>query len=304
MHTYECTTTEAFPKIVEMLQSQPVQKSRAGDTKEHLSVTVQSQNPRDRLFLRDGYNVAFQLQEAIAYWTGQNPGHVERYNPKMKQYMTNGKLEGSAYGRYLRHKPHDQISRVIDQLRENSETRQAVVNFHQAGVERYSGPDVACTVYLQFMIRNGQLHCFTSMRSQDMHWGYPYDVHNFQWIQEVLAGILDVKLGTYTHQMNSCHYYTEREDQVREAVETMEPIRFPDIRLDDNELAFVMRHLFDGLQSARNGRMPTDHIEQIEEESGFYADWLRFMTVYEQRRFHDGEAQSLVEQIEFSQLFH
>lgn len=295
------TTTEAFSEIVDELRRSDTQQSRAGDTKEHLGVVVQSDDPRERLFFRDGFNLAFQLQEAVAYWNGDNPGYVDRYNTNMKQFMTDGKLEGSAYGRYLRHIPHDQIERVIRQLREQPQTRQAVINFHQSGVENYDGPDVACTMYMQFTIRDGELHAFTSMRSQDMHWGYPYDVHNFQWLQEVLAGILEVDLGTYTHYMNSCHYYTEREDEILDAADACMPVTMPDIRLGHEQLRTVMFYLGKGLKWARKGKVPTGEISTIETKSEFYADWLRFMTAYEQQRFHDSaeRATEISEQIEF-----
>ena len=287
------TTNEAYARIVGDLMSADQCGTRGGETREIMSVTVRSDDPRQRLFIRDGYNLAFQLQEAIAYWTGQNPGHVHRYNTNMERFMTDGKLEGSAYGRYLRHIPHDQIDRVINQLRENPETRQAIINFHQSGVERYDGPDVACTVYMQFLIRNNELHVITSMRSQDMLWGYPYDVHNFQWIQEVVAGILDVDLGTYTHRMNSCHYYTEFEKKIIDSRKHYKMYTMPDIRLDEKSLGMVMFYLKEGLKWARRDTIPTGEIYMIQQHSDFYADWLRFMTVYEQRRFHDNEEFSM-----------
>lgn len=295
MYSFECTTSDAFPCIVTELGERDVQDSRAGDTREHLGVAVQSSNPRHRWFFRPGINLAFCLQEALAYWTGQNPGHVERYNSNMTQFMTDGKLEGSAYGRYLRHMPHDQIDRVISQLRTSPHTRQAIINFHQSDVERYDGPDVACTIYMQFMIRDGALHAFANMRSQDMHWGYPYDVHNFQWLQEVLAGILEVDLGTYTHYMNSCHFYTDREDELLDAAIEMEPITTPDIRLPEDELEQTMFYLKEGLRWARDGRIPEGEIDTI--DSQFYADWLRYMTIYEQQRFHDGDGRGLEAEI-------
>lgn len=301
MYSFECTTTDAFPRIVDRLNGTTVDSSRAGDMKEHLGVVVQSGDPRERLFFRDGYNLAFQLQEAIAYWTGQNPGHVQRYNSNMKQFMTDGELEGSAYGRYLRRIPHDQIQRVIKQLSQSPGTRRAVINFHQAGVENYDGPDVACTMFMQFTIRDGYLHAFTSMRSQDMHWGYPYDVHNFQWLQEVLAGILEVDVGTYTHYMNSCHYYVEREDDVLDAADELERVRFPDIRLSENDLQRAMYYLKFGLGWARKDHVPEGEIDVLSGISTFYADWLRFMTAYEKYRFHDdpGRADDIASEIDF-----
>lgn len=285
MRCYNATTSEAYDDIIDDLKEMPVQESRGGDTRELLGVAVQSEDPKERLFKRPNLNLAFCLQECIAYWNGLNPGHVERYNPNMKNYMTDGELEGSAYGRYFRDIPHDQISRVIDQLRGNQHTRQAVINVHQSDVERYDGPDVACTIYLQFMIRDDELHCFANMRSQDMLFGYPYDVHNFQWLQTVLAGVLDVGVGTFTHYMNSCHYYTEYEDEVL-ASQVNDKIRIEGGKAEN--IHEVMPLLMDGLEVARNGGRPINIVRELSTLDDFYADWLRYMCNYESVNFHDG----------------
>lgn len=287
MEVIHATTNEAYRPVVDMLAEQTHQSSRVGGTKEQLMVAVQSDNPRDRVMLRPGINWAFGLQESFAYWAGQNPGHVERYNTNMKQFMTDGKLEGSAYGRYLREIPHDQISRVKQQLRDNESSRQAVINFHQSGIERYDGPDVACTIYLQFLIRDGELHCTANMRSQDMLFGYPYDVQAFQWLQEVLAGHLDVELGTYTHIMNSCHYYTEREEQILEAAEHMLGYETPEVLVNEEDHQHAMGMLNTGLSSVRDGSRASTIEDQLDEVHTYYGDWLRMMTAYEAYRFHD-----------------
>lgn len=283
MESIHATTNQAYPLIVQMLRDQQSQSSRAGGTREKLGVAVRSPDPRDRIMMRPKINWAFGLQESFAYYSGQNPGHVERYNTQMKNYMTDGKLEGSAYGRYLRHIPHDQIERVISQLRENEATRQAVINFHQSGVERYDGPDVACTVYLQFIAREGELNLIAAMRSQDMLFGYPYDVQAFQWLQEVIAGRLGLELGFYEHRMNSCHYYTEREEQVLETLDEFKAFKTPDCRLDDGKMGTVATLMEKSLEAIRHDEMPYNIMQDI--DSTYYCDWIRMMAAYENERY-------------------
>lgn len=285
----QATTTEAYPKIIEHLESLEHQDSRVGGTKEEEFVVVRSYDPRDRLVPRDGLNLAFALQECFAYWNGLNPGLVQRYNSQMESYMTDGELNGSAYGARLRTTQGDQINRVIKQLAENPETRRAVMVIHQPSVENYDGKDVACTIYLHPLIRDGQLDLIANLRSQDMLWGYPYDVQAFQWIQEVLAGLLDVDLGRYIHAMNSCHYYTEYEDQVLQSTEFKHPEPTPDCRLKAVDLGFVMSMLDKGLEAARNHDIESVDfaVAAISQVSDYYADWLRVMAAYECNRFHD-----------------
>lgn len=281
------TTPAVYPSIIKMLEETSDQDSRIGGTREAPVVTVHSYDPRERWLTRPGINWAFGLQESFAYWMGQNPGHVERYNSQMENYMYDEILHGSAYGRYLRHFPHDQIERVLHMLEENPNTRRAVINIHNAYVEDYDGPDVACTIYLHPFVRDGKLHMVANLRSQDMLWGYPYDTQAFQWMQEVMAGVLGVELGEYWHIMNSAHYYTEYEDKVLESAYRSSGAQLPDCRLDRESTAFVMNGLKEGLQKARDGDIPYATMSTLSNVSGFYADWLCVMTAYEQKRFHD-----------------
>lgn len=282
MKVYHDTFPRAYPEIIEELSNKPDTKSRVGDTKEEWMVAVQSDNPRERHMFRPKYNLAFQLQECLAYWLGLNTGDVERYNSNMKMFMTDGQLNGSAYGERLRECPDDQIKRIAHQIRDSPDTRRAVAIIHNPYVEIYDGIDVACTIYLHFMQRDGKLHLTSNMRSQDLMWGSQYDTVAFQWIQEAIAGILDLELGTFTHIMNSCHYYTDREDQVADSTD-YEIDTTPDCRLSDGVLTDNIMSLSQIVYSAQNEiacRVP-DWMHS------FYSDWANVMVAYEFCRFHN-----------------
>jgi len=214
---FEGTTPRAQADVIRALRCMEERPSRAGDMREQLAVLVKSPDPRERYLFREKFNLAFQLQEHWAYWAGANPGHVERYNTNMKTWVDEetGKMPGSAYGDRMRNTAgHDQVARAIEQLRESPETRRAQIVVSQPHVEQYDSNDVSCTSYLHPFFRDGRLHMVATLRSQDMYWGYPYDTANIQWIQEVMAGLLDAELGEYWHLMDSCHYYTDFEDEV------------------------------------------------------------------------------------------
>jgi thymidylate synthase len=287
------STPEVYPEIVDVLRAEADQGSRVGETRERLCITVHSSDPRTRMLYRPNFNLAFALQERAAYWFGKNPGHVERYNSKMEEFMYDDELHGSAYGRYFRHLPHDQINRVLTMLDDDPDTRRAVINVHNAYVEDYDGPDVACTIYLQPFIRGGNLHLVANLRSQDMLWGYPYDTQAFQWIQEMMAAELDVDLGHYWHIMNSCHFYTEMEGEIIETANNYEFDR-ADYDFNDSSVNGEMEKLESRLEEARNGGVPAFDLSQP------YHDWLAAITSYEQRRFHDDPetAAALADRIE------
>lgn len=282
------TTPEAWGELVEELRNVPARESRAGDMRERRTVTIRSDDPRERYLMRDGaWNLAFQLQEHFAYWMGQNPGHVDRY-VDMSQWMVDGELPGSAYGDRLRNTAgHDQLERVEAQLQRSPGTRRAVAQVHQAAEEDYQGPDVSCTSHLHFFVRDGELHLKASLRSQDVFMGYAYDAANNQFLQEVLAGRLGLELGEYHHVMDSAHLYTRFDDDVEEALDRHSAGRTPDMRLGRYDHDEAMGLLSKGLGDARDGEVPTDVIAVLDGVHEAYGDWLRAMTAYEQARFHD-----------------
>jgi thymidylate synthase len=67
--------------------------------------------------------------------------------------------------------------------------------------------DVPCTLNYRFFLRNDRLHMHTTMRSQDLWLGFPYDIFAATVLQELLAGWLGVELGDYHHNVDSLHLY-------------------------------------------------------------------------------------------------
>jgi thymidylate synthase len=47
--------------------------------------------------------------------------------------------------------------------------------------------DVPCTLTLQFLIRQGRLDMIVNMRSNDLLWGFSYDITQFAFVQRLLA---------------------------------------------------------------------------------------------------------------------
>lgn len=108
--------------------------------------------------------------------------------------------------------------RVLAQLRSDRDSRQAVVNIwewrHDLLAEQ---PDVPCTLTLQFMVRRERLLMITTMRSNDVWWGVPYDLFQFTQLQLTLAAVLGIEAGEYVHQAGSLHIY-ERNLEESDAV--------------------------------------------------------------------------------------
>lgn len=115
----------------------------------------------------------------------------------------------------------NQLDMVIDLLRKNPNTRQAVLTMWDAGdlVAAHQGGcnDIPCTVSIQFLLRDQLLHAVTYMRSNDVWLGLPYDIFTFTTLQRLIALSLNVETGSYTHNVGSLHLYDRNRDKALEA---------------------------------------------------------------------------------------
>lgn len=91
-------------------------------------------------------------------------------------------------------------------------------------VHQYEGNgDFVCTLSSQFLIRDDKLFLITNMRSQDIHFGYTFDVVFFTLLMqcmrlELINKYPELELGSYFHNVGSFHMY-ERNFQVYEEMQ-------------------------------------------------------------------------------------
>jgi thymidylate synthase len=125
----------------------------------------------------------------------------------------------------------DQIKYVYTKLKQDPASRQAVMTIwdpaKECTVERTN--DFPCSNHVAFLIRNGALNCTLTMRSNDVMWGFSgINVYEFTVIQEILAKLLGVRVGKFTHFVNSFHYYKNCEEKLKR-LSKQEPIRVDDV---------------------------------------------------------------------------
>ena len=109
----------------------------------------------------------------------------------------------------------DQWEFVKDILKKDPSSRQAIIHIKEPRDLRVNPTkDVNCTIALQFLIRNGMLHLITTMRSNDVWLGLPYDVFNFTCMQIRMAMELGLNIGMYYHNAGSLHLYKKDVDKL------------------------------------------------------------------------------------------
>ena len=103
--------------------------------------------------------------------------------------------------------PVSGIKWVVDTLRKDPDSRQAIIPMLQPRHLFHSNPDIVCTSYVNFHIRDNKLHMTVRMRSSDVIWGYGNDLPCFWWLHDMVALILNIEKGQYVHSSDSLHVY-------------------------------------------------------------------------------------------------
>jgi thymidylate synthase len=152
-----------------------------------------------------GLNLGIAAAEALQLIGGVSyPELMVKVAGNFAQFRDDGTFHG-AYGPRVR----PQLSPVVERLRHDRSSRQAIVvlwdPLHDLMVD--DSKDYPCTIALQFVIRGGELHMHTFMRSNDVWWGLPYDMFQFTQLQFTVAHALAIPVGWYWHHVNSLHVY-------------------------------------------------------------------------------------------------
>lgn len=143
------------------------------------------------------------------------------------------------------------VGNLVQLLQQDPDSRQAVLTVFDSDRDlgRVDQLDLPCTVAVQFLLREGALDMFVTMRSNDAWLGLPYDLGQFTMLQAAVAQSLGVPMGTYTHAAGSMHLY-DRDLGKTAAVSPADnpaPIRMPWWGADDiGEIAGRARRILLG----------------------------------------------------------
>lgn len=134
--------------------------------------------------------------------------HAGAWKPMVKD----GKIQ-SCYGHYW-FKRQTGVHNVVTLLKADPFSRRAVIPMlgTEAAHGELDAADVPCTTSIEFRIREGRLNARAVMRSQDAVWGMGNDVPTFSFLQEVIATLLGVEMGTLTVSVGSFHVYARHFD--------------------------------------------------------------------------------------------
>ncbi len=149
----------------------------------------------------------------------------------------NGEL-GSIYGYQWRSWPTpdgrhvDQISNVIDTLKNNPDSRRIIVSaWNVADIDKMALPP--CHTLFQFYVVDGKLSCQLYQRSADLLLGVPFNIASFALLTMMVAQVCNLGLGDFVHTFGDVHIYKNHFEQVQLQL-SREPKPYPRMKINQN----------------------------------------------------------------------
>ena len=179
-------------------------------------ICVEFADPINRVSLlesRDA-NPFFHLMESMWILEGRDDvKFLAEFNKQMVNYSDDGVVFNAAYGRRLRGRgdiAEDQLEKVINVLRKDQNSRQAVALIWDQRDLTKNTLDKACNMALNFRVVAGKLDLTVMNRSNDCIWGmFGANAVQFSMILEYVAAKLNLPVGRYFQFSNNLHTYLE-----------------------------------------------------------------------------------------------
>ena len=119
----------------------------------------------------------------------------------------------------------DQISQVVEALRENPDSRRILVcAWNVSELPNMALPPCHCL--FQFYVADGKLSCQLYQRSADIFLGVPFNIASYALLTHMLAQQSELSVGEFIWTGGDCHLYLNHLDQVDEQLQR-EPLALP-----------------------------------------------------------------------------
>ena len=106
----------------------------------------------------------------------------------------------------------DQLSWVINEIKENPASRRLIVNsWNPAGIAKMALPP--CHMMFQFYVNEGKLSCQMYQRSADIFLGVPFNIASYALLTLMVAQVTDYQPGDFVHTFGDAHLYMDHLEQ-------------------------------------------------------------------------------------------
>ena len=127
---------------------------------------------------------------------------------------------GPVYGKQWRSwetrdgKTIDQITQVVDTIKNNPDSRRIIVNAWNVG----DLPQMAlspCHCLFQFYVSQGKLSCQLYQRSADVFLGVPFNIASYALLTMMIAQVCGLAPGEFIHTFGDVHLYRNHFEQAQ-----------------------------------------------------------------------------------------
>jgi thymidylate synthase len=146
-----------------------------------------------------------------------------------------GPVYGAQWRSWKNHRGEeiDQLSSVIDQIKEDPYSRRHVVSAWNVGqLDEMALPP--CHLLFQFYVSKGRLSCQLYQRSADLFLGVPFNIASYSLLTMMVAQVCDLKPGEFIHTFGDVHLYRDHLDQAKLQSER-EPYPLPQMKLNPDK---------------------------------------------------------------------
>ena len=172
-------------------------------------------------FLQGNTNAKWLQERGVRIWNewadeDGNLGHIYGYQWRSWPDYNGGHI--------------DQISEVIDQIKNNPNSRRLLVSaWNVADIDNMNLPP--CHILFQFYVADGKLSCQLYQRSADTFLGVPFNIASYALLTMMVAQVCDLKPGDFVYTTGDTHLYLDHLEQARLQL-TREPRKLPKMKIN------------------------------------------------------------------------
>ncbi len=185
-------------------------------------------------FLKGETNIRYLKENGVSIWN---------------EWATEEGELGPVYGKQWRSwegangETIDQISEVVEQIRNNPDSRRLVVSAWNPAVL----PDTSvspvenarqnkqalppCHCLFQFYVADGKLSCQLYQRSADVFLGVPFNIASYALLTMMMAQVTGLEPGDFVHTFGDVHLYSNHREQADLQL-SREPLPLPVMKLN------------------------------------------------------------------------
>ena len=154
-------------------------------------------------FLKGDTNIKYLKDNGVSIcdeWADENGNLGPVYGSQWRSWP-------AADGRHI-----DQIAQVIDQIKNNPDSRRMIVSAWNVGeIDKMKLPP--CHAFFQFYVANGKLSCQLYQRSADIFLGVPFNIASYAILTMMVAQVCNLQPGEFIHTLGDAHLYSNHIEQ-------------------------------------------------------------------------------------------